>query len=218
MSWFEVKSEGRIGRALLRIQTHVYILHKQLFIDSLWPNDTIEHRWTWSTLIRVVACHLIGKKLLSESKLFCYEFGLLGTYLTHWGRVTHICVGELTIIVSDNGLLPGRRQAIIWINDGILLIGPYGTNFSEILIKILVFSFTKMSLKVPSAKWRPFCLGLNVLSEIYNKYNHFFILGTTSWSQLGLARKSNKILKTSEFRLYGCMKLESKLVQRKLLK
>ena len=33
--------------------------------------------------------------------------------LTHWGRATHICVGNLTIIVSDNGLSPGRRQAII---------------------------------------------------------------------------------------------------------
>ena len=60
--------------------------------------------------------------------------------LTHWGRVTHICVSDLTIIGSDNGLSPGRRQAIIWTNVWILLIGPLGTNFSEILIEILVFS------------------------------------------------------------------------------
>ena len=85
--------------------------------------------------------------------------------LTHWGRVTHICVSELTIIVSDNGLSPGRRQAIIWTNAGILSIGPYGTNFSEILIEIITFSFTKMSLKVSSAKWRPLCLGLNELTH-----------------------------------------------------
>ena len=50
--------------------------------------------------------------------------------LTHWDRVTHICVGDLKIIGSDNGLLPGRRQAIIWNNAGILLIGPIGTTFS----------------------------------------------------------------------------------------
>ena len=56
--------------------------------------------------------------------------------LTHWGRVTHICVNKLTIIGSDNGLSPGRRQAIIWTNAGIVLIGPMGTNFSEILIEI----------------------------------------------------------------------------------
>ena len=95
----------------------------------------------------------------------------LGAYtkwslLTHWGRVTHICVGKPTIIGSDNGLSPGRRQAIIWTNTGILLIGPLGTNFSEISIKIQSFSFTKMRLKVSSAKWRPFCLGLNVLMYI----------------------------------------------------
>ena len=54
--------------------------------------------------------------------------------LTHWGRATHICVSKLTIIGSDNGLSPERRHAIIWTNAGILLIGPLGTNFSEILI------------------------------------------------------------------------------------
>ena len=41
--------------------------------------------------------------------------------------MTYICVGKLTIIGSDNGLSPGRRQAIIWTNAGILLIGTLGT-------------------------------------------------------------------------------------------
>ena len=86
--------------------------------------------------------------------------------LTHWGRVTHIYVRKLASIVSDNGLLPGRRQAIIWTNAGILLIGPLGTNFSKILIKIHTFSFKKMHLKMSSGKWRPFCLGLNVLKAL----------------------------------------------------
>ena len=77
--------------------------------------------------------------------------------------MTHICVSNLDIIGSGNGLSPGRRQAIIWTDVGILFIGPLGTNFSEILIEILTFSFKKMRLKVSSAKWRPFCLGLNEL-------------------------------------------------------
>ena len=88
------------------------------------------------------------------------------TTLNHWGRATHICVGKLTIIGSDNGLSPGRRQAIIWTIAGILLIGPLGTNFSEILIGIQTFSFKIMRLKVSSAKWRPFCLGLNELMKV----------------------------------------------------
>ena len=75
----------------------------------------------------------------------------------------HICVGNLTIIGSDNGLSPGWRQAIILTNAGILLIGPLGTNFNGILIEIQTFSFKEVRLKLSSAKWRPFCLGLNVL-------------------------------------------------------
>ena len=79
--------------------------------------------------------------------------------------MTHICVGKLTIIGSDNGLSPDRRQAIIWTNDGILLIEPLGTNFSEILIGIHTFLFKKMHFKMSSGKWWRFCLGLNVLNE-----------------------------------------------------
>ena len=79
--------------------------------------------------------------------------------------MTHICVVKQTIIGSDKGLSPGRRQAIIWTNDGILFIGPLRTNSNDISIQILTFSFTKIRLKVTSAKWRSFCLGLNVLSD-----------------------------------------------------
>ena len=92
--------------------------------------------------------------------------------LTHWGRATHTCVGKLTIIGSDNGLLPGRRQAIIWTNAGILLIGPLGTNFSEILIEIQTFSLTKIRLKMSSAKCCSFCLGLNVSLRLSDTYRH----------------------------------------------
>ena len=88
------------------------------------------------------------------------------TSLTHWGRVTHICVSKLTIIASGNGLSPGRRQAIIWNNAGILSTGTLGTNFSEILSESHAFLFKKMHLKTSSAKRRPFCLGLNVLSNL----------------------------------------------------
>ena len=63
--------------------------------------------------------------------------------LTHWGWMMHICISELTIIGSDNGLSPGRCQSIVWTNAGILLIGPLGTNFSKILIKMFIFSFKK---------------------------------------------------------------------------
>ena len=90
----------------------------------------------------------------------CYWFGCM---ITRWGRATHICVGNLTIIVSDNGLSPGRRPAITWINVGILWIGLLRTNFNEMSIEIHTFSLKKIHLKMSSGKWRPFCIGLNVI-------------------------------------------------------
>ena len=69
------------------------------------------------------------------------------------------------IIGSDNGLSPVRRQAIIWNIAGIMLIGPLGTNFSEILIGIQTFPFKKLHLKTYSEKWHLFFLGLNELNH-----------------------------------------------------
>ena len=116
---------------------------------------------------------------------------LVDICLTHRGLEMHICISKLTIIGSDNGLLPGRHQAIIWTNVGILLIGHLGTNFSEMLIKIHTFLFTKIHLKMLSGKWRPFCLGLNVLN-IYS-------INPINWSLfcphslLGVNRKQRTI-------------------------
>ena len=69
------------------------------------------------------------------------------------------------VIGADDSLSPCQRQSIIWTNAGILLIGPLGTNFSEILIKIYTFSFKKMHFKMVSGKLPPPCLSLNVLAE-----------------------------------------------------
>ena len=80
--------------------------------------------------------------------------------------MTHICIGKLIIIGSDNGLSPDQRQAIIWTNAGLLSIGPLQTYFSENLIKIQQFSLKKMHANMSSGKWRPFCLGLNVLRNV----------------------------------------------------
>ena len=87
--------------------------------------------------------------------------------------MTHICIGKLAIIGSDNGLSPGRRQAIICTNAGIVLIGPQRTNFSEILFENQEFSFKKML----SAKLCLFRLGLNVLIGVGGAVR-FLVVGT----------------------------------------
>ena len=63
--------------------------------------------------------------------------------------MTHICVSKLTIIISDNGLVPG------WFVNR--------TNFNAILIKIHTLLYKKIHLKIYSGKRRKFCLGFKLL-------------------------------------------------------
>ena len=148
-------------------------------------------RWSYNSLISTMGLYVLVRHLCTETgfwRPFQDKDAVLP--LTHWGRVTHICVSELTTIGSDNGLSPGRRQAIIWSSAGILWIGPLGTNFRENLIRIQTFAFKKMPLNMSSAKWRPFCLGLNVLIE-----NHCGDPGGRLNKKDGLTRYGNSHVK-----------------------
>ena len=125
-------------------------------------------RYSYSITISAVVIVIVLSSVISNintSHSWCQTWNTC-LYLTHWVRVTHICISRLTSIGSDNGLSPGWRQAIIWTNAVILLIGPIETNFSEILIIIQTFSFKKILLEMSSVKCRPFCLGLNVLMVV----------------------------------------------------
>ena len=90
------------------------------------------------------------------------QYEAILTVLTHWGQETHICVGNLTIIGSDNGILTVGRRAIIWTNDRILLIWTLGINCSDILRWIHIFSFKNIHFKMSSAKRGPFCLEIGL--------------------------------------------------------
>ena len=143
-------------------------------------------RSTYNATLKCILCLAIRKKMISVESAYnfitcniCFARG----QITHWGQETHICVGNLTIIDSDNGLSPGRRQAIIETNVGILLIGTLGTNFSEICIEMYIFSFKKMHLKVSFGKWRPFCLGLNVMKVRPHK-DKIFIQAIHIWESV----------------------------------
>ena len=86
-----------------------------------------------------------------------------------WSKHDLIYIFSHYLSPPTDSTSPSRPQAIIWTNAGILLIGPLGTNFSEIFIKITTFSFKKMRSKVSSGKRRPSCLGLNVINaSIFN--------------------------------------------------
>ena len=75
----------------------------------------------------------VGRKACSSIGLSCnvavpVQF-VLYDLLNHQGRLTHIWVNKLTLIVSDNGLSPGRHQAITWNSAELFSIGPLGTIF-----------------------------------------------------------------------------------------
>ena len=144
-----------------RRKNHIYMTGMYGYLFHYEINFCIPSVLMW----RVSTFH---ETVHDANMCFCYRASattmLINNLLTHWGWVTHTCISKLTIIDSDDGLSPGQRQAIIWTNAGIMLIGTSGTVFSDISIENHTFSFKKMHLKMLSAKWQPFCHILNVLS------------------------------------------------------
>ena len=146
---------------------------KKKMTKNPWHERVYERSWCW------ISCYR-DKKIFLQFVPFQFNwYKHLNSFLvedkepfilTHWGRVLHIsciCISNLAIIGSDNGLSPCRRQTISCTNAGILKTGPLGTNFSEISIQIHTFSIKKMHFKRLSGKWQPFCLGLSVVSSQY---------------------------------------------------
>ena len=120
--------------------------------------------WKFNTVINM------GESPTFESIILYFVFrraslhgpsGFLFCALTRWGRVTHICVVKLTLIGSDNGLSPGRRQAIIWTNAEILLIGPIKLQWNfdwNSNIFILENAFQNVVCEMASILSRPQCV------------------------------------------------------------
>ena len=114
---------------------------KLILISSIWEKkkDYQKLAGLWLAGEMVNRIGIYGSKVAEGLSAFQRR----SCILTHWRWVTHMCISKLTIILSDNGLSPGRHQAIIWTNAGILLIWTLGTNFSEVLIEIRNSSFKK---------------------------------------------------------------------------
>ena len=119
---------------------------------------------------------LFGTELVTKSMLgICFDLILLIVHwysvwiycIIYWSQVRYACISNFATIGTDNRLSPGRHQAIIGTNAGILFIRNLGRSFTEIKSEIHTFSFKKIHLKMSSAKWRPFCLDLNVLKPTW---------------------------------------------------
>ena len=108
--------------------------------------------------------------------------------LTHWGRVTHICVGRITISGSDNGLSPGRRQAIIWTNAGILLIRCLGTGLGS-----NTYLYLQIQIQIQIRRiciciciWSNFkpriCICICIWSTVFGVFDKYVFKYTFSWA------------------------------------
>ena len=99
------------------------------------------------------------------NQCWCHVASLGLNEITDWGRVTHICISKWTIIGSDNGFVTWSASSH-YLNQCWNIINFTLKNRFQWLIKIHIFSFKKMHLKMLSAEWHLFCLGLNVITEI----------------------------------------------------
>ena len=146
----------KVGHLFFKVFAIRYFETFPLLKETFSMADKISRNLTTIWMLKLHTIRCCVEQMLQWQTVCC---------LTHWGRVTHICVSNITTIGSDNDLSPGRRQVIIWTDDGILSIGPLGINISEILFRIQISPFKKMHLKMSYSKWRPFCFGLNVLKQ-----------------------------------------------------
>ena len=118
-----------------------------IFSSAFW-----KYKLTQKQTVALYACKREERALVMINLIYI---------ITHWGRVTHLCVSKLTSIASDNGLWPGRRQAIIWNNVGILFIGPLGTNFNfnrNSIIFIVENMFENVVCEMSAILSRPQCV------------------------------------------------------------
>ena len=125
--------------------------------------------------------HCSEKKLLKFSVMWFLNLCWLVSHLTHWGRVTHLCISKSTTIGLDNGLSPGRHQAINWTNAGILLIEPLNKlqwNFNRNLYNFIQENaFENVVWKTAAILSRPQCVEVVAIPRLYFVYfDYIFML------------------------------------------
>ena len=124
-------------------------------LSTFWSVDVLVcRRFGLPTFwfVDVLVCRRFGLSTFQfVDVLVCRRFDQLPWHI--YASVNWVRIG------ASNGLSPVRRQAINWTNADLFSIGPMGTNFHDVLIEILTFSFRTMHLKMSSLKWQPFCPG-----------------------------------------------------------
>ena len=143
----------------------LWLVHK--FVGSV----TIQHEDTVLSSIKPLPIeevrsqdHLITT-ILTLVIAHCYtQHGVL-SYSTHWGWVTNIWVNKLASIVWDNGLPPGRRQAIIYKQCWDIVNWTLGNKLQWNFNRNSYIFIQENAFENVACEMASICLGLNVLNE-----------------------------------------------------
>ena len=96
------------------IEVRTWLSHLQAIISVQIITYQCLQSIYWQTRLHVSSVNSTTIHSVYRKDTMSYlEYWIKVAFLTHWGRVTQICVSKLSILGSDNGLSPGRRQAII---------------------------------------------------------------------------------------------------------
>ena len=155
------------------------ILEFMILVD--WNTDDRKIYWLyilarlWGLSMSTIMCGLDWLSVHALARwLFCPSFsemrsneGINTKITLEWVHKQFVTRGHAWFNFFHDMLIPYMIMTSHYLNQWWhILIGPWGTNFSKILIELYTFSFKIMHLKVSSGKWRPSCLDLNVLSTV----------------------------------------------------
>ena len=126
-----------------------------------------------------------------------------GSYMRQWNRQSLIQIMVCRLL----GTKPFPEPML-----GYCQLQTQGSNINETRIEIQAFAFRKMHLKISFRKWRPFCLGLNMLNIKQTSYHQISgrsdILGMgvwiNIWSLTGVSAARQHI-SVSVFKLNGAL-------------
>ena len=134
--------------------------NREVYQDCIIPSAVLSGNMEQSVDVMIASLHEKYPFIELSSRLSIRFDGIVD-YISHWVHISwHFCLDykctQLSVNWENNGsdnyLSPVLRQAITWTNGGLLLIRLVGTNFREIWIGIIFFSFKKMHLKLLSAR------------------------------------------------------------------
>ena len=144
-------------------------LHKWLFVRGM-------HRLPVSPLTKIQLCGALMFTLMSVWSSCWTDRGIVGD-LTHWSWLTHICVGNLTIIGLDDGLSPGHYLIQCW-----SIVNWNITNkFQWNLKRNLYIFIPKNALENVVCEMASICLGLNVLTLNVREPSYLGLTRSISW-------------------------------------